>query len=110
MATPIRTARTVALSPALSLPVVDVKLWAIRGLVCLLCLGSFLALTATRIEATKLRYQINTLYERRESARAGIARLETELSSIMRPQRVEAYARNMGMVLPHASQVISMNE
>ena len=90
MTTLQRAARSIALSPSLTFPAVDAKVWGARFLVAALCLGSLLALTASRIEATKLRYQINTLYERREAARADIARLETELSSILRPQRVEA--------------------
>jgi cell division protein FtsL len=104
------TTRVAALSPALSLPAVDLKLWGARILIPAFCLMSLLALTATRIESTKLRYQINTLYQRREVARAEIGRLETEMSTIMRPQRVESVARGMGMVVPHPSQVIAMNE
>lgn len=102
--------KAIALTPAISLPALDVKTWAVRIALALFCLTGPLALEASRIEATKLRYEITSLYQARTSAQAEIRRLETEISHTVRPQRIQAVAQQIGMVTPQAHQVISMDE
>lgn len=105
-----KTTRTAALAPAISLPGVDLRTWAVRLFVAVFCLGSVLMLTGSRLETTRLRYQLNVLHQRHQSLQTNVGRLEMELANLARPQRIARLARAMGMTDPGRGQVIVMNE
>ena len=105
-----KTTRIAALAPALVLPSVDFRTWVLRAFVAVFCLGSVLMLTGSRLETTRLRYQLNVLHQRNQSLQTNVVRLEMELANLARPQRIARLARSMGLMDPGRDQVIVMNE
>ena len=105
-----KTARTAALAPAMVLSGVDFRAWVLRAFVAAFCLGSVLMLTGSRLENTRLRYQLNMLHHRHQLLQTDVGRLEVELSNLARPQRIARLAQNMGLTAPRRDQVIVMNE
>ena len=105
-----KTTRTAALAPALVWPGVDLRTLALRAFVAVFCLGSVLMLTGSRLETTRLRYQLNVLHQRHQSLQTNVGRLEMELANLARPQRIARLARAMGLMDPGRDQVLVMNE
>ncbi len=105
-----KSSRAIAVVPYFPLVGADVKGWTIRALVAVLCLGSMLMLTASRIETTRLRYELSELHQLRQGLIADVGRLNLEISAVARPQRIEKLARAMGLIVPRGDQVLVMNE
>ncbi|MHB8764687.1 MAG: FtsB/FtsL family cell division protein [Deferrisomatales bacterium] len=88
----------------------DLGRWAVRGLAFALCLGSALALTAVRLEITRLRYELNDLHRRREALTAENARLGVELAALAAPRRIEERAVKLDLVYPDRGSVFVLDE
>lgn len=104
-----RHSRAVALPvPTWALP--DLRRWGARVLVFAFCLSSALLLTALRLEITRLRYDLSSLYSQREALGAEISRLEVEMAAQAAPRRIEERARKMGLVYPDRESIIVLDE
>jgi cell division protein FtsL len=102
--------RTLALEASWALPQVDLRGWACRVTAIVFCLACLLFLTATRIQTTKLRYQLNHLHERQLALQADMDRLKVEFDSLSRPQRIAREAKILGLVTPGTGQMIRLDE
>lgn len=100
----------VATFPDLVWALPDVRRWGVRVLVFALCLASALCLTALRLEITRLRYDLSTLYGRREALAAEIGRLEVEAAALASPRRIEEGARGLGFVYPDRNSIVVLDE
>ncbi len=105
-----RSARAIALTAIRPLPAIRLKAWSVRIAATAFCLAGALVLTASRIEITKSRYELNGLHKQRQQLTADVERLELELSALARPQRIAELARRMGLADPRSDQIIVMDE
>ena len=87
-----------------------VKQWGTRLVATLICLGGALLLTATRLETTRLRYDLNELHQARLVLKTDVERMGLEVANLSRPQRIERLAKARGLVYPRTDQVIGMDE
>lgn len=105
-----KSARAVAAAPSLSWPQVDLRRWGLRAFVFSFCLASALLLTASRLEITRMRYQLSSLDHQRQTLLADVARLEVESASLSAPRRIEGLARGMGFVQAGRDTVVILDE
>lgn len=103
-----RTVRSVA--AVRPLPAIKVRAWSVRIVATAFCLTGALVLTASRIETTRLSYELNEYDKSRRQLLADVARLELEIANLARPQRVAELSRRMGLADPRSDQVIVMDE
>ncbi len=87
-----------------------VRPWAIRLAVAGLCLCSALLLTAVRLQAIRLGYELNDLVRERQALAARVGELEMELSSLASPDRIEREARRLGFVYPAGAAIVLLDE
>ena len=107
---PARQARAVAQSPAFAWPRVDFRQFGFRVLPFAFCLASALLLTASRLEITRLRYELSDLNRQRQTAAAEVARLDVEAATLASPRRIEGLAKEMGFVHPEREAVVVLDE
>lgn len=88
----------------------DLRRWAFRAAILLLCLTSTLLLTAVRLEITRLRYELNGLHRQRETISAEVARLELELAALAAPRKIEEKAKAAGFVYPDRESIAVLDE
>lgn len=105
-----KPARAIAASPGLTWPQLDLRRWGLRVLLFAFCLASALLLTASRLEITRMRYQLSTLDRQRQTLLAEVARLEVESASLSAPRRIKSLAEGMGFVQPDRSAVVILDE
>lgn len=105
-----KSARAVAAAPTLTWPQVDVRRWGLRALLFSFCMASALLLTASRLEITRMRYQLSALDHQRQMLAADVARLEVESASLAAPRRIEGLAKTMGFVQPDRDTVVVLDE
>lgn len=105
-----KPARAIAAAPGLTWPQLDLRRWGVRALLFAFCLASALVLTASRLESTRLRYQLSSLDHQRQTLLADVARLEVERASLSAPRRIENLAKGMGFVQPDRDAVVVLNE
>ncbi len=87
-----------------------VKQWSTRLAATFICLGGALLLTATRLETTRLRYDLNELHQARQVLKTDVERKSLEVANLSRPQRIERLAKARGLIYPRTDQVIGMDE
>ncbi len=104
-----KSARAVAL-PAMPWSLPDLRRWGARAGVFILCLISALLLTATRLEITRLHYDLSDLYRQKEAVGAEVSRLEVEAASLSSSRRIEELARKQGFVYPDRNSVVVLDE
>lgn len=104
-----KSARALAL-PALPWSLPSVGRWGVRALAFALCLASALLLTATRLEITRLHYDLSDLYGQKEALGAEVARLEVESATLSSSKRIEELAKKQGLVYPGRSSVVVLDE
>jgi cell division protein FtsL len=105
-----KPARAIAVAPSFTWPQVDLRRWGVRTLLFSFCLVSALLLTASRLEITRMRYQLSTLDHQRQTLLADVARLEVESASLAAPRRIESLAKGMGFVQPDRDTVAVLDE
>ena len=81
-----------------------------RSLVVALATAALLAAGAltvvgVRIEQVHLAYRLDTLRSERGRAQERIRQLEIEVATLRSPSRIEARARQLGLVLPARDQI-----
>ncbi len=94
----------------IAFPAIKIKAWSVRIAATAFCLFGALVLTATRVETTRLSYELNEYNKSRSQLMADVARLELEIANLARPQRIAELARRMGLADPRSDQVIVMDE
>ena len=105
-----KTARAVAVAPPLAWPQTDWRRWAFRGGLFAACLVAALVLTASRLEITRLRYELSKLDAQRQTMLSQTGRLEVERSALGAPQRIEALAASLGFGYPDRGSVVVLDE
>ena len=91
-------------------PAIRVKAWSLRIVATAFCLAGTLVLTGSRIETTRLSYELNEYNKTRQFLMADVSRLELEIANLARPQRIAELSRRMGLADPRSDQVIVMDE
>lgn len=84
--------------------------WILRICIAVLCMVSALALTAQRIEITRLSYGINELYQNRQNLLVDVTALETEAQMLGSSARIRKQAEELGLVFPDSSSFVELNE
>jgi cell division protein FtsL len=106
----IAKVKAVAFAGSGSLSSEILRQWGTRLVATLLCLGGALLLTATRIETTRLRYDLNELHQTRQALKTDVERMGLEVANLSRPQRIERLAKARGLIYPERGQVIGLDE
>jgi cell division protein FtsL len=106
----IARVRAIAFAGSDSFSAELLKQWGTRLVATLLCLGGALLLTATRIETTRLRYDLNELHQTRQALKTDVERMGLEVANLSRPQRIERLAKARGLIYPRRGQVVGMDE
>ncbi|MEW6487802.1 MAG: cell division protein FtsL [Thermodesulfobacteriota bacterium] len=104
-----KPARALAL-PALPWILPSAGRWGVRVLAFALCLAAALLLTATRLEITRLHYDLSELYGHKENLGAEVARLKVEAATLSSAKRIEELARKQGLAYPDRSSVVVLDE
>ena len=105
-----KTARAVAGAPPFAWPQTDWRRWTLRVGIFGACLVSALVLTASRLEITRLRYELSKLDAQRQSLLSETGRLQVESSALGAPRRVEALAASLGLGYPDRGSVVVLDE
>ena len=79
-------------------------------LVSALVVGGALGVVALRVQQVHLAYQLDALRAERERAETLSRQLEVEVATLRSPGRVEAGARQLGMIAPARGQVVLARE
>jgi cell division protein FtsL len=103
-------AKSISIRSVVPLPRIWGSGWAVRVVAASLCLAGALTLTASRIETTKLQYELNALHRQRQELSTDVGRLELELANLARPQRIAELAIQAGLRDPQRGQIIVMND
>jgi cell division protein FtsL len=80
------------------------------ALVSALLVGGALGVVALRVQQVHLAYQLDGLRAERERAETLSRQLEVEVATLRSPGRVEAGARQLGMIAPARGQVVLARE
>jgi cell division protein FtsL len=104
------TPRAIATTAPLAWPMADLRRVGLRASVVGFCLASALLLTASRLEITRLRYELSSLDRQRQSLLADAARLQVEEAALSAPRRVEQVASQLGYVYPDRGSVVVLDE
>jgi len=86
------------------------KAWLIRAGCFGLCLTAALFLVAVRLQAIRLRYEINELVREKQAAAARLSNLEVERSALGASNRIEREARRLGFVVPGRDAVVVLSD
>ena len=70
-----------------------------------LLVGAALAVVGMRVQQVRLAYQLDDLRVQRARAEGNVRQLEIEVATLRSPGRVEARARQLGMVAPARDQI-----
>ena len=70
-----------------------------------LIVGAALAVVGLRVQQVHLAYQLDDLRVQRARAEGNVRQLEIEVATLRSPGRVEARARQLGMVAPARDQI-----
>jgi len=70
-----------------------------------LIVGAALAVVGMRVQQVHLAYQLDDLRVQRARAEGNVRQLEIEVATLRSPGRVEARARQLGMVAPARDQI-----
>jgi len=70
-----------------------------------LLVGAALAVVGMRVQQVHLAYQLDDLRVQRARAEGNVRQLEIEVATLRSPGRVEARARQLGMVAPARDQI-----
>jgi cell division protein FtsL len=103
-------AKSVSIRSVVPLPKIWGSGWALRVVAASFCMAGALMLTASRIETTKLQYELNGLHRQRQELSADVGRLELELANLARPQRIAQLAFQEGLRDPQRGQIIVMDD
>jgi cell division protein FtsL len=79
-------------------------------LVSALLVGGALGVVGLRVQQVHLAYQLDGLRAERERAQTLSRQLEVEVATLRSPGRVEAGARQLGMIAPGPGQVVLARE
>lgn len=104
------TPRAAVATGALPWPRTDLRRLSLRVGVFVFCLASALLLTASRLEITRLRYDLSNQDRQRQTLLAEVARLQVEAAALSAPRRVEAVATQLGYVYPDRGSVVVLDE
>ncbi len=104
-----KSARALAL-PTVPWSLPDLRRWGLRLGIFALCLISALLLTATRLEITRLHYDLSDLYRQKETLAAEVSRLEVESATLSSSRRIEELAKKQGFVYPDRNSVVVLDE
>jgi cell division protein FtsL len=80
------------------------------ALLSMLLVGGALAVVGLRVQQVHLAYQLDALRAERERAQTLTRQLEVEVATLRSPGRVEAGARQLGMIAPARGQVVLARE
>lgn len=67
--------------------------------------GGALAVVGARVQQVHLAYRLDALRAQRDRAEANVRQLEIEVATLRAPARLEARARQLGMLAPVRDQV-----
>lgn len=105
-----KSAHATALHRAEPITAQRLKAWALRIGATSFFLAGTMALTATRIEATRCGYDLKKVHSEVQQLESDVGRLEVELANLARPQRVAELARRLGLSDPRSDQIIVMDD
>ncbi len=105
-----KSVRAVAQAPSFELPQIDVRRFGTHAALFAFCLLSALLLTASRLEITKLHYQLSDLHRQRQAMLADVERLRVEARALGSPRRIEKLARDAGFTYPDRDSVVVLDE
>ncbi|HUF93203.1 MAG TPA: cell division protein FtsL [Candidatus Limnocylindria bacterium] len=80
------------------------------ALLCALLVGGALGVVGLRVQQVHLAYQLDALRHERARAETLTRQLEVEVATLRSPGRVEAGARQLGMIAPSRGQVVLARE
>lgn len=80
------------------------------ALLCVLLVGGALGVVGLRVQQVHLAYQLDALRAERQRAETLSRQLEVEVATLRSPGRVEAGARQLGMIAPARGQVVLARE
>lgn len=80
------------------------------ALLSVLLVGGALGVVGLRVQQVHLAYQLDALRAERQRAETLSRQLEVEVATLLSPGRVEAGARQLGMIAPARGQVVLARE
>ncbi len=105
-----KQARAVVRAPSFELPRIDLRRVGVHALFFAFALLSALALTYSRLEITRARYELNQLHQQRQAIQADVERLRVEAASLGSPRRIEKLAREAGLTYPDRGAVVLLDD
>jgi cell division protein FtsL len=79
--------------------------------VCAICLVvAALVVVAVRVHQVRLAYQLDALRAERARVETLIGQLEVQVATLRSPRRLESQARQLGLTMPSAQQVVNARE
>lgn len=79
--------------------------------VCAVCLViAALIVVAVRVQQVRLAYRLDALRDERVRVETLIGQLEVQVATLRSPRRLEAQARQLGLTVPTAQQVMNARE
>jgi cell division protein FtsL len=105
-----KRARAIAHAPGFELPRIELRQVGVQALLFGFCLVSALVLTYSRLETTRMRYQLNELHQRRQVLMAEADRLRVEAAALGSPRRIEKLAREAGFTYPNRDCLVVLDD
>ncbi len=79
--------------------------------ICAICLViAALVVVAVRVQHVRLAYRLDALHAERTRVETLIDQLEVQVATLRSPRRLESQARQLGLIVPTAQQVVSARE
>jgi cell division protein FtsL len=79
--------------------------------ICAVCLViAALAVVAVRVHQVRLAYRLDGLRAERAKVETLIGQLEVQIATLRSPRRLESQARQLGLTMPTAQQVVNARE
>lgn len=103
-------ARAISQVPSFELPRIELRHFGLHALLFAFCLVSALVLTYSRLEITRLRYDLNNLHQKRQTLLAEADRLRVEAAALSSPRRIEKLAREAGFTYPDRDSVVVLDD
>jgi cell division protein FtsL len=105
-----KRARALAQAPIFEFPRVDLRQLGLHAFLFAFCLASALVLTYSRLEITRMRYDINALHQKRQILLAETDRLRVEAAALGSPRRIEKLAREAGFIYPNRDCLVILDD
>jgi cell division protein FtsL len=101
--------RAAVQTPVFEFPRVDLRRFGVHAVLFGFCLLSAMALTYSRLEITRLRYELNHLHQQRQTILGDVERLQVQARTLASPQRIEKLAKQAGFTFPDRDSVVLLD-